>query len=77
MEFPSAKVVFATVGAFLSASVAVLSTFGIPSDLIGWLKVAAAVMAVTASTLGFGYTKAETNPPKELVAQIQRATPPR
>ncbi len=71
MQFPSMKVVFATLGALVSAAAVVVGTNGIPTDTVGWLKTIGAVLAVAAAAGGAGYAKTETNPPQGLVAAIR------
>jgi hypothetical protein len=62
MQFPSTKVIFATLGALVSAAAVVLGANGVPSTLVDWLKTLAAILSVAASTLAAGYTVTETRP---------------
>lgn len=71
MQFPSSKVVFAILGALVSAAVVVIGANGVPTTLIDWLKTIAAILSVAAGAGAAGYAKTETNPPRQLVAAIR------
>lgn len=71
MQFPSSKVVFATLAALVSAAAVVLGSNGIPTDVVGWLKTIGAILGVAAAAGGAGYAKTETNPPRGLVEAIR------
>lgn len=71
MQRPSAKVLFAALGALATAAAVVLGSSGLPTDLVGWLRFVGQVLAVAAGAAGLGYVKTETNPPAELVARIR------
>lgn len=59
---PSAKVVFATVGALVSAAVVVIGANGWPATALDWLKTIGAVLAIAAGAGAAGYAKVETRP---------------
>lgn len=75
MQFPSAKVVAAVIGAILSTAAVVLASDGMPTDLVGWLAFAGKVAGSGAVVGALGYAKTETNPPAELVARIRAQAP--
>lgn len=71
MQFPSSKVVFATLAALVSAAAVVIGANGIPTDTVGWLKTIGAILGVAAATGGAGYSATENRPPASLVARIR------
>lgn len=71
MQFPSTKVIAATIGAVLTTAAVVLASDGMPVDLAGWLRFAGKVVGSAAVVGALGYRKTETNPPAKLVASIR------
>lgn len=60
--WPYAKVVAATVGALILATLTALATDGIPSDADGWIALAVKVLGPALGAAGFGWAKTETHP---------------
>lgn len=62
MQTPSAKVIVATLMAFIGALALAVVDDGVPADLEGWLQLIAKAIALSGAVGGASYAKTETNP---------------